>query len=466
MSGEKDSYVQLRQSEYNRMMNSCRRLDNLKSEVQSNLGAMAGELNRQLNTRMSKVSSRFDKVDKRMSGMSREMQRIEKDQNRRIREHARQFQKGINSLGREMVAQRREYLDMIQEQSRQFSRAMQEQRRALEGQIKNIQQALEQKEASEREQAMQWFEDTRNYLDMIANEYRHEKFAPGTLEKIRQEMQLVGSNIENGHFQAGIAAAQQSFIRASELRQDLEQKELEWEAHLEAAKQSSAEFLAACKAQEAARFALETEEGAEEVAGEIDFWTKGGLSGLRQKAEEELNDLNNPEAFSLGDLKKAIQDSEQGQKQCEDLAEKAKEALIASQLRNNIGQAIEAALADANWVITDATYEGEDFRGSVHVKMENLQGDEMLTVISPEPGADEKSINNRVNISFFDRNSNNETFRQQRLKSILKILEEDGLQCAQPKCVPGTENQPCQEESRLDLDRVRQTRPEAAQGRR
>lgn len=33
MSGEKDSIVNLRQSEYNRIMNSCRRADNLESLV-------------------------------------------------------------------------------------------------------------------------------------------------------------------------------------------------------------------------------------------------------------------------------------------------------------------------------------------------------------------------------------------------------------------------------------------------
>ena len=37
MSGEKDTIVNLRQSEYNRIMNSCRRADNMEAGISSRL---------------------------------------------------------------------------------------------------------------------------------------------------------------------------------------------------------------------------------------------------------------------------------------------------------------------------------------------------------------------------------------------------------------------------------------------
>ncbi|RLC18900.1 MAG: hypothetical protein DRI57_07850 [Deltaproteobacteria bacterium] len=138
-----------------------------------------------------------------------------------------------------------------------------------------------------------------------------------------------------------------------------------------------------------------------------------------------------------------------------ELAERAKEALLASQLRNNLGQMIEDALSEAGWEITDATYEGEDFRGAVHVKLQNLPGDEIVTIIAPEPG-EGNTIQNKLNISFFDHSTNDETFRQERLRAITGIFQEQGLDCKPPVCKQGTENQPCMDNEKLDFEKVRQ----------
>ncbi len=457
MSGEKDTYVNLRQSEYNRMMRSCNRMDSLESGVRSSMDSMPGNLRRDLNERVSAVNRRYDNLEHHFSGMSDEMQRIEHDHNRQMREQARVFQQGIESLGQEMYDQKREYTKMIRNHAEQVSRAMQEQRRDLEGQIRNIQDALIQKETSQRDQAAQWLNDTQIFLDMIQNEYQHEKFKPGALDRIRNEMGINQGNFDQGNFQAAIASTQQSFVRASELRLELEQLEMEWGAYLEAAKQSATEVLAVCDAQEACRFTFETEQGAEEVAGEIDFWTNGALNGLRKKVEDELKQLGAPDSLSLDDLKQAMSQSEQRRRESLDLAEQAKEALLASQLRNNIGQTIESALTDAGWEISDATYEAEDFRGSVHVKLQNLQGDEIVTIITPEAGAD-NTIQNKINISFFDRSTNDESFRQDRLNDIINILNKDGLDCTPPECRAGTENKPCEDNEKLDFDKVREVR--------
>jgi len=457
MSGEKDAIVNLRQSEYNRMMRSCNRLDNVESSVRSNMNRMAGNLRSELNNRMSAINTRHDNLERHFSGMSQEMQRIERDQNREMQKQARTFQRGLESLGQQMLDQRQEYTDLIREQGEQFSHALQSQRRELEGQIQNIQDALIRKETSERDQAHQWLTDTQRFLDMIASEYRHEKFKPGALDQIRSEMSMNQGNFEQGNYQAAIATSQQSFLRASELRFEMEQLEMEWEAHLEVAKQNATEVLAACDAQTACRFTFDTEEGAEEVAGEVDFWTQGALSDLRHQAETELKQLGASDDLTLDDLKRSVSQSDERREQCLELAEKAKEVLLASQLRNNLGQMIEDALTEANWEITDATYEGEDFRGAVHVKLQNLSGDEIVTIITPEAG-EGNTIQNKLNISFFDRSTNDETFRQERLRAITGIFQEEGLECGAPVCKQGTENQPCMDNEKLDFEKVRQVR--------
>jgi len=248
MSGEKDAYVNLRQSEYNRMMGACRRLDSVESSVSASVSQMAGSLRSELDSRMSAINRRHASFEDSLSGMSHEVRRIEADMNRQIREQARAFQQGIASVGREIVEQRREYLHLIHEQSQRFDQALQAQRRELQGQIQSIQSALLQKQMSQRQQAEQWVNDTQQLMDMVGKQYRHEKFKPSALERIRGEMALSQGNVSQGNYEAAIASAQQSYLRVSELRMELERLEMEWEAHLEAAKQSAAEVLATCDA--------------------------------------------------------------------------------------------------------------------------------------------------------------------------------------------------------------------------
>jgi hypothetical protein len=451
MSGEKDAIVNLHQSEYNRMMNACRRVDNVESEVQSQLAQASGALRHELNCRLSALNRRHDNLERHLSSMSDEVQRVESDLNRQIWEQSRQFQQSISALGQEMASQRREYLHLIQQQGERFDRALQ----AQENKIQAIQNALAQKEMSEKQQASQWIQDTERYIAMIDREYRHEKFKPGALQQIQAEFALTQGNYNQGYYQAAIATAQASYLSASKLRLELERLELEWEACLEAAKQGATETLALCEAQQACRFTFDTDAGAEEVAGEIDFWTQGALSRLRETVKAELVRLGAPETLTLEQLKQAIEQSEQWRNQCLDLTDKAKEALIASQLRNNIGQTIESALEQAGWELVDSTYHGRDFRHAVHIKLQNPQGDEIVAIISPEQ-AEGNVIRNKLNIAFFDRSTNDEAFRQARLKALTNALQEDGLDISQPQCKPGTENQPAQDAGKLNFQELRQ----------
>jgi hypothetical protein len=230
---------------------------------------------------------------------------------------------------------------------------------------------------------------------------------------------------------------------------------LEWNEFLSTARQSAAEVLAACDTHKTAKFTFETEEGAEDFSAEVDFWTKGELSKLRQQVADEQQKLDNPEKLSLDDLKRIIADSDKWRQESEVLVEQAKEALIASQLRNNIAQSIETALETSGWDVIDSTYEGEDYRSALHVKLQNMANDELVTIITPEESAD-KSIRNSLNINFFDKNTNDEAFRQERLKLIMASLKEENLDCSQPECKLGTENQSATEVEKLDFEKVRE----------
>jgi len=486
MSGEKDAIVNLRQSEYNRMMNSCRRADNLEAGISSRLEQASSRLRQQMDSQLGQMQQRHNRFESALSNMSGEMRRIETDNHARLRSLANDFQKGLKTLDKKVNQQRRdsmqkfaehdkhlaahdrileqhaqaireqrhEFLTLIQQQSEHFAQALDEQRRELQGQIQTIQDHIVAKEQHAQGQSQQWLQDTQALLKVIDESYEHQKFKPGELAKLQNELQIAENNIAQGHYEAAIGTTQRTYLHTQELRLELERLTLEWNAYLTTARQSAAEVLAACETHQTAKFTFDSEEGAEEVAAEVDFWTHNALSKLRQQVAEEQNQLDNPDNLSLDDLKQSIAHSEQWRQESEDLVEQAKEALIASQLRNNIAQSIETALENAGWDVVDSTYEGEDYRGALHVKLQNLANDELVTIITPEKAPD-KTIRNHLNIQFFDKHTNDEAFRQERLKLIVEKLREEELDCSQPQCAPGTENQPAREVEKLNFEKVR-----------
>ncbi|KHD10556.1 hypothetical protein PN36_06760 [Candidatus Thiomargarita nelsonii] len=482
MSGVKDAIVNLRQSEYNRIMNSCRRADNIEAGISKRLEKTSSHLRQQMDSQIGQMQQRHNQFESALSNMSGEVRRIEKKNQDNLRRIAKDFNNGINQLDKKIKQQQREYMQkfaehdkhlaahdrileqhaqaireqrheyitLIQQQGEHFAQALDEQRRELQGQIQTIQDHIVAKEQHAQGQARQWLQDTQALLKVIDESYDHQKFKPGELAKLQNELQIAENNISQGHYEAAISTTQRTYLHTQELRLELERLTLEWNAYLTAARQSAAEVLAACDTHQTAKFTFDSEE----VAAEVDFWTHGALSKLRQQVAEEQNKLDKPDNLSLDELKQSIAHSEQWRQESEALVEQAKEALIASQLRNNIAQSIEAALEDAGWDVVDSTYEGEDHRGALHLKLQNLATDELVTIITPEKAPDQ-TIRNHLNIQFFDKNNNDEAYRQERLNRIMEKLRDEELDCSQPQCAPGTENQPAREVERLDFEKVR-----------
>jgi hypothetical protein len=498
MSGVKETFVNLRSSDYNRMMQTCRRMDNVDGEIQSRVNAQAGRMRDEMNSQLNRVNARHDRLESAMSSMSGDMRRMETNFNKGLRNLSNQFQQDISNLDnrlqrkierqgqeirrdmdtrfnkvsadisnlrgdlsrfenqtiRQFAEQRQEYLGLIQQQGEQFAHALEEQGKHFEKEIQNIHQHLAAEKKNKEDLAQTWANDTEQLLNAIDQSYRHEKFKPGELNALRDQFrQLYQSNFNNGVYEAAIGQCQQTYLQAKKLQLELEHLELEWNNHLNAAKLSATELIAACEANEIAQFVLE--EGDEPIEAKVDYWTEGKLSELRQRAEATQQRLNQPDNLTLDDLRQSTADSEEMRVMVELLAEQAKEALIASQLRNNIGQSIEDALNKAGWDITDAVYESEDFRRSVHVKLKNMAGDELVTIITPEKNAD-NTIQNHLNISFFDHSTNDENRRQESLRYITQTLQEEELECGTPQCAAGTENRPSDDKEKLDFDAVRQ----------
>ena len=384
MSGEKCSYVRVEQNEYNRLRNQARRQDHVEQNMRNEINRRTQQMNQELNQRMQQMNQRFAHQENQMAGMSEGVRQFQQETNQRLQRQAQQFHKGLESLQTQVVEQREEYTRLIREQSKNLARELDRHKTETKNQIIQLSETIAKKESNQKQRAFIWQQDTKQFLDGLGQGTRHDKFKPGAIDKLRAELQLAEGNLQQGDNQAAIASSQQSFLRAHELQAELAMLEMEWEAELQVAKQKVAELLSLCEAQKECQFSLDTEEGVSVVDGQIDYWTEGGLKALEQKAIEEAKQLENPKDLSLDELKASIEQSEQWYQQAFLLTDQARDAIIASQLRVDMAERIADTLAESNWEAVDNTYEGEDERKAVHVKFINLQGDEIVTIITPE----------------------------------------------------------------------------------
>jgi hypothetical protein len=93
-------------------------------------------------------------------------------------------------------------------------------------------------------------------------------------------------------------------------------------------------------------------------------------------------------------------------------------------MRAEIADQVVETLTGLGYTLVDDTYEGEDERNAYVVKVKNIAGDEVVTVVSPESefGANSISIN-----SFSDTLIDEQATRQ-NAEAIFKLLNDAGVQ--------------------------------------
>lgn len=455
MSGEKHAPVRIYPGEYNRLMSSAQEVDNLRQR-ESARARQLEEAQRQIRRNQEEHDRRQKAFEQSVNKLSNELQATTRDFQRRLNDQQKAFDQGFKDLGRRIDAQRTEYLDLIARQTEQFNQQF---------------DRIEQKERDAAQYAKQWQADTQIILDYIAQNLRHQQFTPGELAKLQTEQAMTQGNIQQGHYQAAIATGQALYGKALALQAEIEYRQAEWDAYYAEAQKGGRKLLAECETRQTSQWALDTEQGSETLDAEIDYWSNGALSRLRQTLEQHLEKLGRErETITLEQLKSAIAQNDQWQSELEQIVAQAKENLIASQLRVNLAQDLLDELAKSGWQIEDSAWEGSEqdqqrgWKSSYHVKLKNLGDDEMITIISPEP-TPQGQIENRLQFAYYPKNNNDAKFAANQTASIQRLLVERGLTQESLRCTPGHERTIRGDEHRRDFARVRQSVPSTGQNK-
>lgn len=229
--------------------------------------------------------------------------------------------------------------------------------------------------------------------------------------------------------EAVIVNTQQTYLSLADLRLELEQKEQEFLLLYNAGIGAVKESIVQAEAHRNCQIEVGENEERETFNLDIDYWTNGRLREhleALEKLEEQL--VKQAQVLTPSQVQQINQNIVEHQSQLEAIIEQARLALLSSQMRAEMADIVVSSLSDLGYTLvdpqTDAIYEGDDQRKAYVVKVKNLAGDEVVTVISPE----KEFGTNSISINAFSDILVDETAAQQNAKAVFESLEASGIQ--------------------------------------
>jgi len=420
MSGIKDVRVTMTRMERDRMINEARRSNLTAQQAEQRAITTQNALNA-ANRQMENLNRT---LSKEIHGLHYDLRNMAQEQNRRLAQQSQHFEGMVSDLKVQMEQDKKE----------------------LQSSINNIQAGIEAKESNHRTIAEFWASQSQVFFTDI-EQYRHEIFAPGQLEKLKGQLVQINHDMQNEAYQAAIASARNVFYQAVELKENIVNSEIEWSHHNKEFLQSLANAKSDLDYYQTMQFTFKTDKGDETTDANIDYWTNGGLSESADALAQVEQKAEDRDRFQTRELISMTESLGEISEQMETAEQKAKEAFISSQMRAEMANKLIHALSDCGWSCDGVTYEGEEHREPVHVKLSDGMGNEIVAVIAPE----QMDMSNNLEINFFDPNNNDEAQRQIWIGNIQNSLKESGLGVSAPTCREGFENQASNNDALRDI---------------
>ncbi len=425
MSGIKDVYVTMTSSQRDSLIRNAR--------VAQETAVQAQYRQRQAENALYNAQAKLDKLNqtlnKEISGLNEEISQMAKAQNERLARQARDVNKTVDELKLQMEQNKRE----------------------LEGQIGDINARLDKKEQTHKQIAEFWIGQTEAYFADIA-EYRHELFTPNELAMLKMQLSQVESDMRAEAFEAAISTSRSVFNKAALLKESVVSAEIEWNGHFSKLQKQLAKVKSDINYSKEMQFVIPTEEGDVTIDANIDYWTENALSVIESQVQALETKLENAENMRSDEIVAFINELRIYEEQIINAQNRAKDAIISSQMRADMAQNMANALENAGWSLCGCTYEEGEENKPLHIKFSNGYGDEIVAVISPD--CITENFANNLAINFFDPYNNDESMRGIWIDNIRNTLSEAGLNVGEAKCREGYEVKQSDNERIRDIERT------------
>jgi len=465
MSGEKRRYVSVEDQELRRLREQESRLRTLQQDLPERLNRVREEAKQEFQQRLAPLEARTKKQEQESKQLRSTLASLEQNTQQRLKQQREEFQNALNSsqqrqqqslvqetqrLESAMKAgfeeqrseylritsqQRQEYLQLNEQLDVKFSHLITQERQAREAEQKALQQQIDQVFANIEEEkqdktslATNLLADVEQIWHSINQNYQHHRFAPGKLADLQRNLELAHNNFANGLNEAAIATSQEAYLQLADLRIELEQKEQEWQLLYSAALEDLYALVTEVQANRQIQLDFGEGDEIEHFHVEVDYWTQGTLTNYEQQILALQKQLQEGENTLTSDRLKEIGDEiTQLIPQLSQIVDQAAKEILGSQMRAEIADKVVGVLQGMGYQLlnpeADSIYEGSDQRQSYIVKVKNIAGDEVVTVIAPE----REFGTNSVSVNTFSQTTRDENLTQQQAKAIFEVLEAEGI---------------------------------------
>ena len=426
MSGKKDVQVRMTREQRDRLITATRQALETAQQLQQReeLRQSAQQL---ANSSLSLITNL---LQQQVNGLHDDLRSMAAEQNRRLTRLANDYARSIEELRKQREKDRAELqagLDAIKERDR-----------------------------THREQAQFWISQAEVFFADI-EQYRHELFTPNQLSRLRTHLAQVQQDMQTEAYQSAISSARNVFNQAVDLKERVVQAEIEWAHYHTQLQQAFADLRSELFYHQTMQFIIDTDAGEERLDAQIDYWSGGLLSSVASIVDQiaevmgQINEVPTAELISMLERIKELH-------QILDKArERAKEALISSQMRAEMASTMAEHLQMAGWEFVGYTYEGNEMNAALHIKFRDNMGNEIVTVISPQNFLGE--LCNNMQVNFFDPFNNDENMRGIWVDGILESLRGVGLNVGKPITQPGFEVRQSDNDAIRDLEQTAAKKP-------
>ena len=456
MSGIKDVQRTISQAEYNRLMRSAARAaesDRLAQQRQAEAEAAKQKAREQL----ALQNSAFNRE---IVGLRSEYQEQVNRQNERFRRQATENQRKLDeqatTFNRSVAEVRSELRTSINE-VRQEAQEIRNELRTEINEVNSRVGILEARHETEREIIIERIEATQAIFNDIA-QFRHDLFARGRLEELKDKLDKERPNLDRGIFNADVfRIAKETFNEAFLLREEIGNAENEWTLVQAAFQDTLTNVQSNLNSNRDLHLDITLEEGVINQHVDVNYWAGNTLNNVGEKIDDIVQRTTDIRQVSTDDLRGFIDTLADLDQEMSDAAERAKEELMLSQHRAAKANQIIEIFESCGWRIRDEEkdgwrYENDEYNMPIIIKLQDGLGNEVAIEIG-------LGDNCPHTIHYFP-NDNDEENVKPWTASLENMLAEGGVgNEGKPVCRSGYENR---HSDRFELRDIRNIAPRVA----
>jgi hypothetical protein len=381
MSGYKHATVTISEQEYRRLHDADmkQRFRGHTKIKAKNSGQTADLINtlQQMENRQRQLEQAFGDLDQNFDLIDEEMIQQILEQNALCYE-------SLAAMIEETTSNSNASLALV---SQRFSEAIQREQEQYHHHLQSLVQRLdtyEQREQAKVKLARQWLRQAVVLADFIREQFDHERFLPGKLSRILHTLDIAQRNLAEGLPEASLQISQQVFVDLSDLRFELEQRIVEWQAEYEKTYNALNQFVAELELNSSVNaFGLEGEELAEHV--DVSYWSNGKYHQLLTKCRQLLVLLSQEQQhISTEELTRThVELLPAITERFESIVYDARLNALNSQLRMNIAERALQALENHGFKLNEAGYINKDMRAPFMAHLDNSDGSRVTIQVLP-----------------------------------------------------------------------------------